>query len=410
MNFRNRLFILLVVVLFSFSFNVYARDYCVYIDTTCEVDEEDCFKTLDEGLTAYSGDKLAETDSVSFVMIDKEASISKSYSLKGSIKFVVDDVEDYNFQLNGNHNTITVDNNITFTGNSKLNISNLNFKDNIADASNGSFTLCFMSDIVNLNSISVISLKYMGIMGGSNLSHYKLDSVQVSGAETGLDYLGEELDVTNSTFEDNTMGFAISSPNCTITNSKINSIRAYENSIVNIDKTNTLVNNPLMFFVKDDHDEYLDVDLDKYFVVSTDTSSIVKMNLVKDSDIVIGKNGNKIDIFKLFNGVNNISLDTVSWTSSNEKVASIKDGYVILNDKGEATVSGKIPNTDTTLTVNFKVSKEEKNSFVSNVKSIVTNPKTYSNLFLLFMFVVVISGTLIVFNNRRNIIEEKDII
>lgn len=410
MTFRNRLFILLVVVLFSFSFNVYARDYCVYIDATCEEKEADCFKTLDEGLNEYSGDKLAETDSVSFIMIDKEASISKSYTLKGSIKFVVDDVDDYNFQLNGNHNTIIVDNNVTFTGNSKLNISNLNFKDNIADASNESFTLCFMSDIVNLNSISVTSLKYMGIMAGSDLSHYKLDSVQVSGAETGIDYLGEELEVTNSTFEDNTMGFVISSPKCTITNSKINSIRAYDNSVVNIDKTNSLVKNPLMFFVKDDNDEFLDIDLDKYFVISTDSSSKVKMNLVKDSDIVINKSGNKIDIFKLFNGVNNVNLDTVSWTSSNEKVASIKDGYVILNDKGETTVSGKIPNTDTTLSVNFKVTKEEKNNFVSNVKSIVTNPKTYSNLFLLFMFVVVISGTLIVFNNRRNIIEEKDII
>ena len=134
------------------------------------------------------------------------------------------------------------------------------------------------------------------------------------------------------------------------------------------------------------------------------------MNLVKDSDIVFDKKNNKIDIFKLFNGVKEIELDSVVWTTTNEKVAKIQDGYVILQSSGEATVSGTIPNSDIKLTVNFRVKDDKDNTFAGTIKNIVNNPKTYSTLFVVCLLSFVLVTTIIVYNKRRKEIELKDII
>ena len=407
---KNRLLLVLLVITFFVGFNVQAKDYTYYIDNTCGIDEEDCYKTLDEALETVKDDKTTASDGVYLNFIDNTASISKSYTINARLKFVIDDVPNRKFEFNGNNNTITTGKFIEITGNSEITLSNLNIKDTLASAENYSFTLSISNNIASLNSLSVTSLKYMGIMIGDTNSEYELDSVQVSGAEVGIDYLGKTFSINNSTIDDNTMGFTISCEEANIVNSKINSIRAYDNTIVNVNSNNSLPNKELMFLMKDDSEGYLDVDLDKYFVVSSDSSSKIKMKLVKDTDIILNKKNNKIDIFKLFNGVVDVEASNVEWKSSNEEVASIKDGFVILNRDGEATVSGLIPNTDTTLSVNFRVSNEPDNSFGGKVKNIVSNPKTYSSIFVLSLFVLVITGTLLIYKRSKLDMNKEDIL
>ena len=407
---KNRLLLILIVFVFFIGFNVQAKDYNYYIDTTCGTDEEDCYKTLDEALETVKDDKTTANDGVYLNIIDNSGSISKSYTINAKLKLVIDDVPNRKFEFNGNNNTITTGKYIEITGNSEVTLSNLNIKDTLASAENSSFTLSINNSVVSLNSVSVNSLKYMGIMAGETGSDFDMDGVQVSGAEVGIDFFGKTFSINNSTVDDNTIGFSICAEEANILNSKINSIRAYDNTIVNVDSNNTLVNKELMFLMKDDNEAYQNVDLDKYFVISSDSTSKIKMKLVKNSDIILNKKNNKVDIFKLFNGVADIEANNVEWNSSNEEVASIKEGFVILKMEGEATVSGLIPNTDTTLSVNFRVSNEPDNSFGGKVKTIVSNPKTYSSIFILSLFVLVITGTLIIYKKSKNDMNKEEVL
>ena len=407
---KNRLLLILMVSVFFVGFNVQAKDYNYYIDTTCGTDEEDCYKTIDEALETVKDDKTTANDGVYLNIIDNSGSISKSYTINAKLKIVIDDVPNRKFEFNGNNNTITTGKYIEITGNSEVTLSNLNIKDTLASAENSSFTLSINNSVVSLNSVSVNSLKYMGIMAGETGSDFDMDGVQVSGAEVGIDFFGKTFSINNSTVDDNTIGFSICAEEANILNSKINSIRAYDNTIVNVDSNNTLVNKELMFLMKDDNEAYQNVDLDKYFVISSDSTSKIKMKLVKNSDIILNKKNNKVDIFKLFNGVADIEANNVEWNSSNEEVASIKEGFVILKMEGEATVSGLIPNTDTTLSVNFRVSNEPDNSFDGKVKTIVSNPKTYSSIFILSLFVLVITGTLIIYKKSKNDMNKEEVL
>ena len=107
------------------------------------------------------------------------------------------------------------------------------------------------------------------------------------------------------------------------------------------------------------------------------------MDLVKDSNIVINDKNNKIDILKLFNGIEEVSLDNIVWKSSNDKIVSIKDNYILLLKEGDAKVSGVIPFTNTKLTVNFHITKERDKSLLGTIKYIISEPKTYSLLFVI---------------------------
>ncbi len=409
---RSYLLLIISIIIFSFCINVSAKDYAFYIDSTCTKADKDCFHNLDEALELVSGDKTTSSDHIYLNICNSSISFSHSYVINGHLKFVVDDVGGENvFELNGNNNTITTGKYIEFTGNSTLNLSNFNIKDTLADANPGSFTLAIYSQYVNLKSVSVSSLKYMGILGGDNLSEYDLDGVQISGAETALDYYGKSLNINNGTFDDNTMAFMLGKSETNITNSSINSIRVYEGANVTIDETNTLVENPLKLFVNDNpklsHD---DVDFDEFFIVGYDKISKVNMDLKKDSDIVLDKDNNKIDIFKLFNGVSDINIDKVKWSSSNTKVASIKDGYVLLKDEGEAKVSGVIPYSNIKLTVNFRVQEEKDTSLLGTINSILNSPKSFSTLFISFLMLIVIVGTILISNKRRKELKYKDVI
>lgn len=408
---RNYIFTLIIIMIFSFSFNVCAKEYDFYIDSTCTKNDKECFTSLDSALELVDGDKTKSSDTIDLIIIDSEVSFSHSYTINGKLKFVIDDVGNKNtLTFNGNNNTITTNKYIEFTGNAQLNISNLNIKDSLADAREDSFTLGIYSQVVNLNSISVSSLKYMGIMAGQNGSDYDFEGVQVSGAETGIDFYGKNFNINNCTVDDNTIGFSIGGSEGLISNSKINSIRSYDKAIVKVDSSNTLVDNPLKFFVNDNKSKYLDIDLDNYFVISNEKDSIVKMDLIKDSNIVINDKNNKIDILKLFNGIEEVSLDNIVWKSSNDKIISIKDNYVLLLKEGDAKVSGVIPFTNTKLTVKFHITKERDKSLLGTIKYIISNPKTYSLLFIMWLIVFVITCTILSYNKRRHELELKDII
>lgn len=409
---RNYLLLIISIMIISFTFNVSAKSYSFYVDSTCQIKEADCYQTLDDALEVVNGDKTSAEDTIDLNICDPEVSFSHSYTINGKLKFVIDDVSNDNkFTLNGNNNTITTAKYIEFTGNAEMTISNFNVKDTLADARNSSFTLGLYSQYVTLNSVSVISLKYMGIYAGDNLAEYEMDGVQVSGAEVGLDYFGKSLNINNGTFDDNTMGFTIGGSETTITNSKINSIKAYDGADITIDSSNTLVSNPIILFADDDANvDHSDIDFDENFVISFTRDSKIVMNLVKDSDVVLDKKNNKIDVFKLFNGIKDIELDSVAWTTTNDKVAKIQDGYVILQGSGEATVSGTLPNSNIKLSVNFRVKDEKDNTFTGKIKNIVKNPQTYSTLFIVCLLGFVLVTTIVVYNRRRKEIELKDVI
>ena len=409
---RSYLLIIISIMIFSFAFEVNAKNFSFYVDSTCEVNEEDCYRTLDEAFEKVEGEATSANDVIDLNICNDNISISHSYTINGKLKFVIDDVSNENkFEFNGNNNTITTGKYIEFTGNSELTISNLNIRDTLADANNSSFTLGFYSQHVNLNSVSVTSLKYSGIFGGDNLSEYDLDGVQVSGAEVGIDYLGKTLNINNGTFDDNTFGFFIGASETTITNSKINSISAYDGAVVNVDNTNTLVDNPLMIFANNnDYDGFDGIDLDENFVISFSRDSKIKMNLVKESNAVIEKNSSKIDILKLFNGVVDLESSNVLWTTTDSNVVKIDDGFAVLVNEGEATVAGTIPNTEVKLSVNFKVSEEKDKSLKGTIKNIVSNPKTYSTLFIVWLLVFVVVTTTIAYTKRKKEVEAKDII
>lgn len=412
MRIRNFLFIIILVLIFGIASNVSARSYSFYVDTTCEPDEEDCYKTLDEALDKVDGDKTTASDTVDLNICNASVSISHSYTINGKLKFVIDDVpNDNKFEFNGNNNTITTGKYIEVTGNAEVTISNLNIRDTLADANNGSFTLGIYSQIVTLNSVSVASLKYDGILAGYANSEYDLDGIQVSGAEVGLDYYGKVLTINNGTFDDNTFGFYLGGSETTITNSKINSISAYDGAKVSVDSSNTLVENPLKFYINNtNYDEFSGIDLDENFVISFDVDSEIEMDLVKESNITIDKKNNKIDIFKLFNGIEDFEVGSVEWSTTDSNIVKIENGYAVLVKSGDATVSGTIPGTKVKLSVNFKVKDAKDDTFAGKVKNIVSNPKTYSTMFIVWLLVFVIATTLIVYNKRRKELAQKDVI
>ena len=410
-----KLFLILLSFIFCLNINVMAKEFNFYVDTTCGADEEDCYKTLDEAFSAVADDKSSFGDDISFIVIDSNVEISHSYVVNGHLKFVIDDVENDNkFEFNGNNNTITTGNYVEFTGNSELSISNLNIKDTYASANYDSNTLKIENDVVSLNCVSVVSLKYTGLLAGSSdYSEYDLDSVQVSGAEVGIDFFGKNLSIIDSTFDDNTIGFNIEDAEASISNSKINSIYSKHGAKVTVSSNNTLPKKPLYFIklaTKGPASDFDTIDPDDYFIIAFDSDSSIKMALEQTSEVVLTEKNSKVDIFKLFNGIENYNVEDIEWTTSDQNVASIKDGFVILLREGEATVKGDIPNTDVSLSVKFVVSNPPDNSIGGKIKNVVTNPKTYSTLFVFWLMVFVITCTLLVYRKRKLEVTEENVI